>query len=97
MRELEPTGERKLAPENGCLNVRSKCCKNCLFGPKPLIPWRPYGIEKIKQIAAADSHFTCHEYDNVMCKGYFDRFKSSLWYIRLARYQGMIRWIDDTD
>lgn len=91
--ELPPVDERPSATNDAGLNVRKSCCGRCLFGPRPHVPWS-YGKKKAEAALAEGRHFTCHEFDNVMCHGFYQRHGDKLWYVRLAKATNALNLVD---
>lgn len=85
--------DRIRADNDKGLNIRRKACERCLFGDHPHIAWDPYGYEKIQDIRTQESFFTCHEYQNVMCRGFYDSYGHGLWYVKLAEKRNLINWV----
>jgi len=88
--ELSPVEARPEAPNDG-LNVCERSCGRCLFGARPHVPW-DYGERKALAALASGRHFTCHEWGNVMCRGFYDTYGEQLPYIVWARENGLIKW-----
>lgn len=85
---MPPTkSEPATAPEIGKVNVCARQCGGCIFGPTPVIPWGGVGGgEQLVQAAVAQQQtIKCHEWTNVICRGFFNRHGLSLWYLRMAR------------
>src|SRR5690242_16529218 len=85
--------DRKKHPLNLGLNVCHKQCGRCLFGKDPHLPWEPHGREKVEGCLKKETHFECHEHQRVMCRGFYNKHKRDIWYIRLARQLKAINWI----
>ena len=80
------------------LNVCKKQCKKCLFGKNPYLPWEPFGREKIEAIVKENqTGFTCHNYQNVMCRGYWQKHGKDQWFGRFAKGLKLVRWIGAND
>lgn len=102
MKELQPLDKRPSIPHvPGKLSVCKKQCRECLFGSKPHLPWMPAGKAKIDGILKVlnsgkveGSAFNCHEYDNVMCHGFWIRHGKDSWYGRLASHGDHINWVE---
>lgn len=75
------------------LNVCRKQCRECLFGANPHLPY-PFSKAKEEEALEEGRHFTCHEYQNVMCRGFYDRHKKDLWYIEAAERVNAINWVE---
>jgi hypothetical protein len=84
--------DRPAAPELGALNVCETQCGRCLLGPRPHLPRRA-GRQKCRDALRAGSHFSCHEFANVMCRGFFDAYGDRLWYVRWAKRVGRVVFV----
>lgn len=96
MKTLLPESKRPRAPEVGRLNVCAKQCPECLFGTTPHLPWDGPGggEEKVRRIVQARfSHFICHEWSNVMCRGFYNKYGSKLGYVKMAQRIRAIQWV----
>lgn len=91
---LKEENDRIRVEENRGLNIKRRKCERCLFGDNPHLPWLPYGREKIESILQEDRTFTCHEYQNVVCRGFYNRHKRDVFPIRLALLYDLQNWID---
>jgi len=87
-------GERKKPPSvTDGINVRRKRCQRCLFGKTPLLP-KEMIKEKIDGCLRDNRTFACHEFDNVTCKGFFDRHKRDVLPTRVGLALDAIVWVD---
>lgn len=89
-RKLSVESGRKKAPEIGRLNVRAKQCDRCLFGDDPHMPWKGGGEVLTARVRKVGSHFCCHEYKNVMCRGFYERYGHENDYITIAKRLGYV-------
>ncbi len=91
---LIPAGSRKKPKSvTDGLNVRRRQCKKCLFGKDPLI----VGLQrrnKIEVCLRTDRTFTYHEFDNVTCRGFYDKHKRDVIPTRIAIFLNAIIWVD---
>ncbi len=88
---------RPKAPDVGKLLVCAKQCGRCLFGADPHLPWNGPGggDEKVRKIIATRaSHFTCHEWSNVMCRGFYNAHGRKIWYVQIANRLKAIKFVD---
>lgn len=91
---LKAVGSRKKPKSiSEGLNVRRKQCAHCLFGPNSLLDKKARD-EKIKSCLANDKTFACHEFDNVTCKGFFDKHKKDVIPTRIGIALNAIVWVD---
>lgn len=71
-------------------------CKTCIFRPNNLMHLQPGRLRgMIDECLQNDGHIPCHETldgHNSMCKGFYDRYATAIFPIRLARHLDLIQF-----
>ena len=90
----EPGKRKKPKSVTEGINVRRKPCKHCLFGKDPLLESKQQIKDKIDGCLRDNRTFACHEFDNVTCKGFFDRHKRDVLPTRVGLALDAIVWVN---
>jgi hypothetical protein len=77
------------------VNVCKRQCYRCLYGPRPHVPWNRNGGGRDIERQALESGrtFTCHEWQNACCRGFYNRHRHESLGLQIGEALGAIRWI----
>lgn len=83
-------------PERCTLDVQARPCTTCIY--RPDLGWNPEQLEA--QIADPHmagyftGHRVCHHSDDVVCHGFWSRFKDRFTLGQLAQRLGLVRFVN---
>jgi hypothetical protein len=89
--KLRGNGARWYAPNDG-INVCKRQCRQCLFGPRAHIK----GLARMdlvrRALSGPNQIFTCHEWKNVACRGFFNAYQNLSGALVLGKALGVLKF-----